>query len=48
MFALAPLFRHAGITVAACLLIAAALTALGQGLWDVNLAYSLAIGLISG
>lgn len=47
MFALAPLFRHAGITVAACLLIAAALTALGQGLWDVNLAYSLAIGLIS-
>ena len=31
----------------ACLLIAGALTALGQGLWDVNLAYSLAIGLIS-
>ena len=47
MFAPAPLLRHAGITVAACLLIAAALTALGQGLWDVNLAYSLAIGLIS-
>ncbi len=31
----------------ACLLIAGALTALGQGLWDVNLAYSAAIGLIS-
>lgn len=26
-------------TVTACLLIAAALTALSQGLWDVNLAY---------
>ena len=41
------LLRHGAITVSACLLITAALTALGQGLWDVNLAYSLAIGLIS-
>ena len=41
------LLRHGAITVTACLLITAALTALGQGLWDVNLAYSLAIGLIS-
>ena len=38
----------AGAQVAlALVLIAAALTALGQGLWDINLAYSLAIGLIS-
>lgn len=41
------LLRHGAITVTACLLITGALTALGQGLWDVNLAYSLAIGLIS-
>lgn len=44
---LASLARHGAVTVAACLLIAALLTLAGQGRWDVNLVYSLAIGLIS-
>ena len=40
------LLRHAGVTVLTCLCIAAALTALSNGTWDVNLVYSLSIGLI--
>ncbi|MEG0052911.1 MAG: histidine kinase [Comamonas sp.] len=41
------LLRHGAVTLTACLLITAALTAAGKGPWDVNLVYSLAIGLIS-
>lgn len=41
------LARHGAVTLAACALIAAVLTWTGQGPWDVNLVYSLAIGLIS-
>lgn len=41
------LLRHGAVTLAACLLITAVLTATGKGSWDVNLVYSLAIGLIS-
>ena len=37
--------RHGWVVVAVCLLITALLTQLGQGSWDVNLVYSLAIGL---
>ena len=39
--------RHGLTTAAFCCAIAAALTATGQGRWDVQLVYSLAIGLIS-
>ena len=41
----ASLLRHSLPTLSACLLITLALTLLGQGRWDVNLVYSLAIGL---
>lgn len=39
--------RHGLVTAAFCCAIAAALTATGQGRWDVQLVYSLAIGLIA-
>ncbi|WP_439329820.1 sensor histidine kinase [Comamonas guangdongensis] len=40
------LLRHGGVTAAVCLLITLMLTLMGQGSWDVNLVYSLAIGLL--
>ena len=46
--ALVPMLaRHGAATVAACLLITVVLTLAGPGTWDVNLVYSLAIGLLS-
>jgi hypothetical protein len=41
------LAQHGAVTVAACLVITAVLTLTGHGRWDVNLVYSLSIGLIS-
>ncbi|WP_234638203.1 sensor histidine kinase [Delftia tsuruhatensis] len=41
------LAQHGALTIAACLLITAVLTLAGHGRWDVNLVYSLSIGLIS-
>ncbi|MEQ6437925.1 histidine kinase [Comamonas sp. w2-DMI] len=43
----ATLLRHGAITAAVCLLITLVLTLMEQGRWDVNLVYSLAIGLPS-
>lgn len=39
--------RHGLVTAAVCCAIAAVLTATGQGRWDVQLVYSLSIGLIA-
>ena len=41
------LLRHGLTTAAFCCAIALALTVSGQGAWDVQLAYSLGIGLVS-
>jgi signal transduction histidine kinase len=41
------LLRHGAATTLVCLFITLALTLMGQGSWDVNLVYSLAIGLPS-
>ncbi len=41
------LVRHGMVTLAACALIAAAFSLFKQSRWDVNLVYSLSIGLIS-
>lgn len=43
----AMLLHHGAVTTLVCLLITLALTLMGQGSWDVNLVYSLAIGLPS-
>jgi len=42
-----PLLRHGLVTVVFCCAIALALTLTGQGPWDVQLAYSLSIGLVA-
>ena len=41
------LARHGAVTLGVCLLIATLLTWMEQGRWDVNLVYSLSIGLTS-